>query len=205
MIDSIFTNLPAILSAMGTIAAAWFAYNQYSKNKLTDMKIEKFRNEEIAKSIRRADNSSIVFGELWNVLHELHADRVYIMQPHPLGNESFVSIYYEVKRKGVEPMKPHVQNMHISDIAKFASDLVKNVFMYITDIDKQVGDKYAKSMLSSYGCHAAIIKRMNDNKYDWVGSIFCEFTHSIDIPQEEARETMHRAAMNIQYLLPEYK
>ena len=59
-----------------------------------------------------------------------YADRVYIVQPHPLGNESFVSIYYEVKRKGVEPMKPHVSNLHISDIAKFASDLVNPTAFY---------------------------------------------------------------------------
>lgn len=197
--------LPAIISAIGTIIAAWFAYNQYTKNKLTDLKIEKFRKDEEIKSIRRADNSSIVYGELWNILHELDADRVYIVQPHPLGNESLLSIYYEVKRKGVEPMKPHVQNLRIADVAKFSSDMVKNLFMYITDIDTQVQDKYAKSILSSYGCEAAVVKRLNDNKYDWVGSIFCEFTRPIHVSEDEVREIMHRCAMNIQYLLPEYK
>nr|UWF86241.1 MAG: hypothetical protein [Bacteriophage sp.] len=197
--------LPAIISAIGTIIAAWFAYNQYTKNKLTDLKIEKFRKDEEIKSIRRADNSSIVYGELWNILYELDADRVYIVQPHPLDNESLLSIYYEVKRKGVEPMKPHVQNLRIADVAKFSSDMVKNMFMYITDIDTQVQDKYAKSILSSYGCEAAVVKRLNDNKYDWVGSIFCEFTRPIHVSEDEAREIMHRCAMNIQYLLPEYK
>lgn len=197
--------LPAIISAIGTIIAAWFAYNQYTKNKLTDLKIEKFRKDEEIKSIRRADNSSIVYGELWNILHELDADRVYIVQPHPLDNESLLSIYYEVKRKGVEPMKPHVQNLRIADVAKFSSDMVKKLFMYITDIDTQVQDKYAKSILSSYGCEAAVVKRLNDNKHDWVGSIFCEFTRPIHVSEDEAREIMHRCAMNIQYLLPEYK
>lgn len=197
--------LPAIISAIGTIIAAWFAYNQYTKNKLTDLKIEKFRKDEEIKSIRRADNSSIVYGELWNILHELDADRVYIVQPHPLGNESLLSIYYEVKRKGVEPMKPHVQNLRIADVAKFSSDMVKKLFMYITDIDTQVQDKYAKSILSSYGCEAAVVKRLNDNKHDWVGSIFCEFTRPIHVSEDEAREIMHRCSMNIQYLLPEYK
>lgn len=197
--------LPAIISAIGTIIAAWFAYNQYTKNKLTDLKIEKFRKDEEIKSIRRADNSSIVYGELWNILHELDADRVYIVQPHPLGNESLLSIYYEVKRKGVETMKPHVQNIRIADVAKFSSDMVKNLFMYITDIDTQVQDKYAKSILSSYGCEAAVVKRLNDNTHDWVGSIFCEFTRPIHVSEDEAREIMHRCAMNIQYLLPEYK
>nr|UVY37322.1 MAG: hypothetical protein [Bacteriophage sp.] len=197
--------LPAIISAIGTIIAAWFAYNQYTKNKLTDLKIEKFRKDEEIKSIRRADNSSIVYGELWNILYELDADRVYIVQPHPLDNESLLSIYYEVKRKGVEPMKPHVQNLRIADVAKFSSDMVKNMFMYITDINTQIQDKYAKSILSSYGCEAAVVKRLNDNKYDWVGSIFCEFTRPIHVSEDEAREIMHRCAMNIQYLLPEYK
>lgn len=197
--------LPTILSAIAAIITAYFTYNQYTKNKMTDLKIEQFKMAEERKSIRRADNSSIVYGELWNVLHALNADRVYIVQPHPLGNESLLSIYYEVKRKGVEAMKPHVQNLHISEVAKFSSELVKNLFMYIDDVDKGVDDKFAKSILSSYGCQAAVIKRLNDNKYDWVGSIFCEFTHPMDVPEDEARNIMHEAATNIQYLLPEYR
>lgn len=203
--EALVSNLPAIISAIGTIITGFFAYNQYTKNKETDVKIERFKQEEEVKSKRRADNSSIVFGELWTILHELNADRVYIVQPHPLGNESFISIYYEVKRKGVEPMKPHISNLHISDVAKFASDLVKESFMYITDIDGQVSDKYAKSLLASYGCQSALIMRMNDNRHDWVGSIFCEFTHRIEIPEDEAQKIMNLAANAIQYLLPEYK
>lgn len=201
--------LSAIISAIGVIITGclglWVKYNQSTKDKLTDLKIEQFKKDQEVKSKRRADNSSIVYGELWNILHELDADRVYIVQPHPLGNESLLSIYYEVKRKGIEPMKPHVQNLHISDVAKFCSDLVQNLFMYITNIDGQVQDKYAKAILSSCGCEAAVVKRLNDNSHDWVGSIFCEFTHPISVSEDEAREIMHRGAMNIQYLLPEFK
>ncbi len=203
--EALFSNLAAIIGSIGIIVSTYCAYNQYTKNKTTDAKIERFKREEEIKSKRRADNSSIVFGELWTILHELNADRVYIVQPHPLGNESFISIYYEVKRKGVEPMKPHICNLHISEVAKFASDLVKESFMYVLDIDRQISDKYAKSLLASYGCQSAIITRMNDNKHDWVGSIFCEFTHKIDIPEEEAQKIMNQAANAIQYLLPEYK
>lgn len=196
--------IPAIISAIGTIIAAWFAYNQYSKNKMTDLKIEEYKQSEERKNKRRADNSSLVYGELWNVLHELGADRVYIVQPHPLGNESLLSVYFEVKRKGIEGMKNHIQNLPIADVAKFSSELVRNLFMYITDIDNQVTDKYAKSILSSYGCEAAIVKRLNDNTHDWIGSIFCEFTRPISVTEDEARNIMHIAAINIQYLLPEY-
>ena len=141
--------LPAIISAIGTIIAAWFAYNQYTKNKITDLKVEQMRTENEMRRKRRADNSAVVYGELWEILHDLKADRVYIVQPHPLGNESMISIYFESKRKGVESMKPRIQNLKMGDVAKFCSDLTKNVFMFITDIDGQVKDRCAKSLLSS--------------------------------------------------------
>ena len=199
----------AIISAIGVIITGvlglWFKYNQKTKDKLTDLKIEQFKQEQEIKNKRRNDSSAIVFGELWSILYQMKADRVYIVQPHPLGNECLLSVYYEVKRKGIEGMRDKIQNLKMSEVAKFSADMSKNLFMYITNIDEQVDDKYAKSLLSSCGCQAAIIKRLNDSKYDWVGSIFCEFTSPMEVSEDEARTIMNEAAMNIQYLLPEYK
>ena len=199
----------AIISAIGVIITGvlglWFKYNQKTQDKLTDLTIEHFTQEQEIKSKRRNDSSAIVFGELWSILYQMKADRVYIVQPHPLGNECLLSVYYEVKRKGIEGMRDKIQNLKMSEVAKFSADMSQNLFMYITNIDEQVDDKYAKSLLSSCGCQAAIIKRLNDSKYDWVGSIFCEFTSPMEVSEDEARTIMHEAAMNIQYLLPEYK
>ena len=111
--------IPAIISAIGTILVAWFAYNQKTKDKMTDLKIEQIRTNNEMKQRRRANNSAIVHGELWEALHELHADRVYIVQPHPLGNESMISIYFESKRKGVESMKPTIQDLKMSEVDVF--------------------------------------------------------------------------------------
>lgn len=197
-------DIPEIISAIGVIIAAWFSYNQYTKNKLTDMKVEQMKRDHEINRKWRSDNSALVHGELWEVLHELKADRVYIVQPHPLGNESMVSIYFESKRKGVESMKPRIQNLKMCDVAKFCSELTKNLFMFIKDIDGQVPDRYAKSLLSSCGTEQVIIKRLSDNSHDWVGSIFCEFTHGVDIDENEARAILHEAAMNIQYILPPF-
>lgn len=196
--------LPEIISALAVIITAWFSYNQYAKNKLTDLKVEQMQRDNEVKRKRRSDNSALVHGELWEILHELKADRVYIVQPHPLGNESMVSIYFESKRKGVESMKPRIQNLKMCDVAKFCADLTKNLFMFITDIDNQVTDRYAKSLLSSCGTEQVIIKRLSDNSHDWVGSIFCEFTHGTKIDEGEARTILHEAAMNIQYILPAF-
>lgn len=204
-IAEIILAVGSLVGAIGGVYSIWTKYNQDAKNKKTDYEIEKLRNEDRVKNERRTDNSTLVFGELWNVLYETGASRVYIVQPHPLGHEEMLTIYFEVKRKGVEAMKGHVQNMRISEVATFASSLVKNLFLYITDIDAQVEDRYARSILSSYGCEAAIIKRLSDNKHDWVGSIFCEFTDKMAISEEDAKEILHIAATNIQYILPEIR
>ena len=197
--------LPAIISAIGTIVIGWFAYNQNTKDKMTALKIEQIRAEATEKKKRRADNSAVVHGELWHALVELRADRVYIVQPHPLGNESMVSIYFESKRKGVEAMKPKIQNLKMCECASFCSDMAKNLYMFFDDIDEQVKDRYAKSLLSACGTSKVAIKRLSDNAHDWVGSIFCEFTHDVDVDKEEVRAILHDVAMNVQYLLPEYK
>lgn len=204
-IAEIIVALGGLVGAIGGIYSIWTKYNQDAKNKKTEYEIEKLRNEDKVKNERRSDNSTIVFGELWNVLYETGASRVYIVQPHPLGHEEMLTIYFEVKRKGVEAMKPHIQNMKISEVARFASELVKNVFMYISDIDAQVDDRYARSILSSYGCESAIVKRLSNNRHDWVGSIFCEFTDKMRVSEADAKDILHTAATNIQYILPEIR
>ena len=195
----------AIIQAIGTIVLGYFTYNQYTKNKITDHKLEKWKSEDLALNKKRSDNAMLVYGELWELLYKLQADRVYIVQPHPLGHEEMLTIYFEVKRRWAEPMRPHIQNKKISEVAKFASDLVKNLFLYITDIDSQVKDRYSQSIMAQCGTSNLIIKRLNDNKHDWVGSIFCEFIDPMEVTETEAKEILHKVATNIQYILPEIR
>lgn len=193
-----------MVSAIGVIITAWLSYNQYTRNKMTDLKVDMYKKEEERRSYKRSENSAKVFGELWRVLYELRADRVYIVQPHPLGHASFLSVQFEVKRKGVEGMKDSIQSLPMAEVAVFSKEMAENLFMYITDIDTQVSDKVAKSILSSNGCVNAIVKRLN-NSTDWVGSIFCEFTNPMTIDKDTAQHLLHEIAMNIQYILPEFK
>jgi hypothetical protein len=197
-------DLANVVSACGTVIAAYFAYNQYTKNKITDLKVEYFKKEEERRSYKRSENSAKVFGELWRILYELKADRVYIVQPHPLGHVAFLSIQFEVKRKGVSSMLESIQSLPMSEVAAFSKDLAENLFMYYTDIDNEVEDKVAKSLMSVNGCNAVAIKRLNSST-DWVGNIFCEFTDEQHPNEEIVHQVLHEAAINIQYILPEYR
>lgn len=197
-------DLANVFSAIGTIAAAYFTYNQYTKNKITDLKVEYFKKEEERKLYKRSENTAKVIGELWKVLYELKADRVYIMQPHPLGHVAFLSIQFEVKRKGVSGMLQSVQSLPMSEIAVFSRNLAENLFVFYTDIDNEVEDKVAKSLLVINGSEAVAIKRLN-NSSDWVGNIFCEFTNQQYPDEVTIHDILHEAAINIQYILPEYR
>ena len=198
--------IPEIITALGVIILGYLQYNQHTKNKMTDLKVEQIKNEDLKRNKRRSDNSMLVFGELWDLLYTMKADRVYVVQPHPLGNEEMLSIYFEVKRRGVESMRPHIQNMKICNVAKFSSDLVKKQFILITDIDKQVQDRYARSIMAAHGCKKAVVVRLSDYKHDWVGSVFCEFTDDDENEMDEKvlQDILQKSAINIQYIIPEF-
>lgn len=202
------TEIATLIGAIGGIVSpillAWFKYNQNTKDKLTDLKIERMKAQEKQNGYKRSANTGKVLGELYKVMIATEADRVYIVQPHPLGHIAFLSIQFEVKANGVEGMKMNVQKLEMSEVPLFSKMMTENIFMYFDNIDEQIEDRVAKSLLSSNGTIAAAIKRLNSSR-DWVGSIFCEFLDKPKCSESELHKIMHDAALNIQFNLPEYQ
>ena len=194
-----------IINAVGVIIIGVFSFLQYWFNKRADLNFKAKEKEIERLSERRADNSASIYRELYYLLHNTHADRVYIVQPHPLGNEDSISIYYEVTRKGVVGMKEQIQKLKIKTLAVMTGDLANTFFWSVINIDEQIKDKYAKSMFLNNGTERVFIKRLSDNRYDWAGSLFVEYTRSNKMTEEEIRKEMHLTASNIQYILPEIK
>lgn len=192
-----------LLSAITAIWLAWFSYNQTSKNKITEAKIERWKQEEKDRAKKNSENSSKIYGILWQILHDLAVDRVYILQPHPEKVNHFVSISMEVKRNGIAAMKPVIQKMHTSDIAAFAGELATRDFMFYKDVNQEVKDKKARAILATNGGVSAIIRRLTNDDNDWKGSIFLEFTHPMECDPAFARKVLAEAASTIQYILPD--
>jgi hypothetical protein len=59
--------------------------------------------------------------------------------------------------------------------------------------------------MASFGSENVIIKRLSNNEYKWIGSIFCEFLEPATIDEEVAKKVLQNAALRIQYILPEFK
>ncbi len=197
--------IPAIISAIGTIIAGWFAYNQYTKNKLTDLKIEKWKEDETNSSLKKVGNMAVIYGELWELLHELKADRVYIVQPHPLVNYLFVSISAEVKRKGVSAMRDSVQNMPMSEIANFVKILATEEWQFYQDVERDVKDKKAKAIMCLHGTESVAIRRLVNHNNEWIGSLFIESANEQLFICDNIERMTEDAANSIQFILPPIK
>lgn len=200
----IWPQIAAIITAVGTIILGWFTYNQHSKNKMTDAKIENMKDEAEKKNEIRNEKMAKIYGVLWRILYETKADRVYIAQPHPLTNALYLSVGLEVKRKGLA--KNAIEDtLSLSEIANFAAELSKREFMLYADVVGEVRDNRAKALFYCNGTESAVIRRLHDNQ-DWVGSLFVEFTHKkTDLIPATLREMLAEAANEIQFDLPEYK
>ena len=64
------TIVVAIISTLSTIVLGWFTYNQHTKNKTTDAKIEQMKENADTKSEIRNEKMAKIYGILWRILYE---------------------------------------------------------------------------------------------------------------------------------------
>ena len=213
--DVLVSILSIALPVVSTIVVAWFGYNQKNHERKLDAKlkseaeaIEKKRKEEILsidrENSRRRRHSAIVYGELGELRSDFDADRVYIAQPHPMGDIEKVSIYYEVKRKGIESMRNHIQQLALADIPLFAKELADKDYIHIHNID-EVRDDVAHTMMHVAGTKQLFIARLLDVKDDWCGSLFVEYTRKHKVDEHKVKRAMDELVKSIHLILPEYK
>lgn len=208
MLDSILNNLPEIISSITAGIALWFTYNQYTKNKMTDYKLEKLKEDDKKQQVVNAGNIATIFGELWELLYFLKADRVYIIQPHPLYKQMYISATLEVKNYGVSSAKNALNNVKIESLPKFVSQLAKEDLIFIEDTEVAHVEIKVKSIMVSNGCKSIFIKRLVDENNNWVGSIVLGYLRSFKdygVDRKMVERMTRTSAMSIQYILPELK
>ena len=209
-ITEIITRALSVLSA---IVVGWFTYNQTAHNKRVEAEMarkeaDKRYKAEILRAeqenSRRRRHSALIYGELGDLRGDYDACRVYIAQPHPMGDIEKVSIYYEVKRKGVESMRNHIQQLALADIPQFGKELADNGYLHYRCID-EVRDDVAHTMMHVAGTKQLFITRLLDVNDDWCGSLFVEYTRKHKVDERRVRHAMDELAKSIHLILPEYK
>lgn len=206
------TTIPAIIGAvggvigsLGAIVAAYLNYNQHTKNKMTDAKIEMWKRQTEIEHSKRMDDVAIIYSELYQLLHSTKVDRIYIVQPHPLINNLYLTISIEVKRKGVSTMIGQVRRMPMGEVAHFVGQLAKENWLVYDNVDTADVDKKARAIMCMNGTTQVIIRRLSDDNNRWIGSLFLENTGENFVNFEEIKAEVAESANNIQFILPEYK
>lgn len=195
----------AIISALGTIIAAFLAYFQYSKNKMTDLKVKEYKQALEEKVKQDRHNISLIYGTMWQTLLGLNARRVYIIQPHPLASNLYLSIGLEVDQDDVKQIKKSVQRLPVCNVAAFAAELCQRDFLYYKDIEHNIKDNRARALFTCNGSKSVIIKRLSDDNHEWIGSLCCEFASDTSVNIDYIKSELADVANKIQYILPEYK
>lgn len=196
-------NITNLIEGIGVILAAYWSYNQYTKNKLTDKKIEDLKRDEKKKLVERNDNISKIYFDLYRILIDLKADRVYILQPHPLINNHYISVGFEVKQKGITEIKPKIQDILIQEIPNVVDKLARRDWLMYRSIETEMEDKRVKSFLKASGTYGIYVRKMSTEKDGWVGSIIVDFMEDIEVPIDYAKALIMEVAESIQYILPE--
>ena len=200
--EHVVTIITASLTFIIGIATAWFGYNQRTKDKMTDLKIEKLKQEHDSRIATNNRHIAVILGEMWELIHKLNADRCFIIQPHPEHRHLFLSVALEVNRKGVSQVKDIFQNIPINDTAGFVKVLATNVWQYIDDIEKQVNEKRIQSIMFLAGSKQIAIRQLVDVKNSWIGSLVVENINHKEYNADASMEIIKSSANIIQFILP---
>ena len=188
-----------IIQGIVGIILAWFTYNQYTKNKMTDLKIENIQQNNRENSLKNSRIIAIVFGELWKLLHDINADRCFIVQPDPLGRIMYISVIYEVDKSGISIAKDDLQNIPYSEVGDFVDEISTNCWLEYTP-DNEVKNGKIRSLRKMRGTNYSRLKQLVNIKGEWIGSLIVE-NNTKDFPSD-VKDKMKITANTIQYILP---
>jgi len=197
--QGIITSFGAIMAA---VIAGLIAIKQYERNKKTDLKFENMKKETNEKMSLNNRHIAIIYGELWSLLNRIDADRVYVMQPHPDTKRFYLSSYIEVNRKGVSFASEIVQNVPLGDIPVFSKDLASNCWIFYDNVDEQVMDVRAKSIMKLVGTEQIAVKQLVDISGGWIGSLVAGYITTEPIEEKKIFKQMKITANTIQFILP---
>jgi hypothetical protein len=196
--------IAAIVASIGTLALGvyqtWTAYNQRTKNKLTDFKIKKLEKETSESTARNTRNTVIIYGEMWKLLHDIDADRCFILQPHPPDRNRYISVLFEVDKSGITLAKEDLQNIPIAEVADFVNEIMDSCWLeYSPGHDVKNGK--IRSLRKMRGTNYSRLKQLVNTEGNWVGTLVAE-NNTRDF-SADVKEKMKTTANTIQYILPQ--
>lgn len=191
----VITSLVSPL-ALGLAGVMWKFLEKRLNLRINE--VERKLNEGLSKSKR---DIGTIYNVIAALLSNFHASRVYIIQPHPLGKNEFISVCYEVSDMGVLPIKGQLVDYPAENMPYFVGEISQRDFLFYKSISMLKG-KRSRAFFANIGTDSLIIKHLEDDKNDWVGSLVVDFMEPTDITPDYAKNILQEAADKIQFILP---
>lgn len=153
-----------------------------------------------------SDIYSRLYGYMWKLLFSIDADRVFIIQPHPLTDKHFISVSIEITHpdRDVVPHKNNFQMKGMSEWAGLVAKLGGDDWMIYRDVN-EIKDIKIFSEAHRRGVKTLVFRRLLDENGYWEGALCVEYTHSRPDNLDQIKGKMCDKAKLIADILPEYK
>lgn len=201
-------GIAAIITALG-IAPVLLVWTNHLIKRSDKRAEEREKRQEYRSDVERARLSSSLselYGYLWKLMHVIDADRIFIMQPHPLHDKQFISISIEVVHpdRDVVRHKDNFQCRRMSDWPGLIAKIGNEDWMIYRSLS-EIKDPKIHTEAYRRGVRAMYFRRMSDAAGNWIGTLCVEYTHSNPDKIDFIKGEMAKNATLIADILPEYK
>lgn len=197
--ENIVTNLTNVLIAplvLGLAAVLW----KYIEKRL-NMQLDQLGKKINERSEKTKKDVGTIYNVIAALLSAFNASRVYIIQPHPLGKNEYISVVYEVTDMGVTPIREQLIDYPASNMPVFVGEICQRDFLYYKNINMLKG-KRSRAFFANAGSESLIIRHLEDDKNDWIGSLVIDFMSETTVAPDYAKKELQDAADKIQFILP---
>jgi hypothetical protein len=211
-----WSGMATLIGALNTIILPVILWRIKRREILLERTLEK-RDSDLKAHIQANDRSrkdsqaklnrtySYIFGYLWSLQHSLDAERICIVQPHPLNDRQYVSVTFEILHPGRD-VSPPQQNFQCRSIAEWGTTVKKwtdSEFIIYRDIN-DIKDLKLYSEAHRRGCKTAVFYRLTDAAGYWTGTLALDFTHEQPTGMQFIKGEVQKYGTLIADILPEY-
>lgn len=201
--------ITALTPALSIALGIWVYRNQKS----TDYLFKKKENEDQEKIKTEKARLNSAFADIYfrlnKIIMDLEADRVYIIQPHPLQDKKYISVSFELvnKIRDVREHKHNFQNKPMSEWAGMIGVIGKEDWIAYPEVC-QIPDMKWRNWMKRKGVASAFYHRLTENDKYWVATICVEFTRDMPLSSPEMIDMIEKVistnSQMIADILPEY-
>lgn len=198
-ISSLIINSLMAPLVLGGAAVLW----RYLEKK-TDLRLKELEKKINENDVKTKKDVGTIYNVISALLSAMQASRVYIIQPHPLDKNEFISVIYEVTDMGIMPIKGQLVDCPAENMPVFVGEISQRDFLYYKSTNMLKG-KRSRAFFSNVGTESLIIKHLSDDKSDWIGSIVVDYMHETNVAPDYSKALLQDAADKIQFILPPVK